>query len=364
MLLATMERLNAACDWLAEKAFVGKFTTDRKLRDKYYHELREKFGLSSQMVGLACSKVISAYKRDLSKRPRFRKHGAFPYDSRVLSFHNGDIVSILTLEGREDMFYLAGDYQRLQLLGKRGESKLVYRKGEFYLHVSVETFESEPIEAKHWLGVDLGIVNLATDSDGKHYSGAGVEKVRVRTMRLKSALQSRGTRSAKRHLKDIGKREANYRADVNHCISKALVKTAQGTDRGIALEDLSGIRDRVTVRHDQRARLGSWGFLDLRQKITYKAVLAGVEVRVVDPRNTSRTCLNCPCDLKENRKSQAEFVCKKCGFAANADYVGAVNIARKAAVNQPIVSGNDRGKRDARRRKSGTSRSSDASSAL
>jgi len=229
--------------------------------------------------------------------------------------------------------------------------------------VTVDVPDKAPIEPKEWLGVDLGIRNLATDSDGEQHSGAVIEKVRLRTQKLRSALQAKGTRRAKRHLKKIGSREARFRADVNHCISKHIVAKAQGTARGISLEELSGIRERVTVRREQRAMFGGWAFFQLRAFLSYKAALAGIPVRVVDPRNTSRTCPACGDCAKANRKTQAAFVCKSCGFSANADVVGATNIARRAEVSRPIVSSDDSGKRAAAA-VTATSPSSDASPAL
>ncbi len=66
---------------------------------------------------------------------------------------------------------------------------------------------------------------------------------------------------------------------------------------------------------------------------------------VYDPRNTSRTCLACGHCAKENRRSQSEFHCKECGFQANAELVGSMNIRRKglearASVIPPMVSAN------------------------
>jgi len=106
-------------------------------------------------------------------------------------------------------------------------------------------------------------------------------------------------------------------------------------ERGIGgLENLSGIRKRVTVKISQRRQHHSWSFYDLRQKVEYKAKLAGVSVVLVDPRNTSRTCPICGTINKRNRPSQSIFSCISCGFSGFADAIAAVNIGR-AAVNQP-----------------------------
>ena len=125
--------------------------------------------------------------------------------------------------------------------------------------------------------------------------------------------------------------------DTNHCISKKLVAKAKDTNRAIALEDLRGIRQRVTVRRSQRATLHSWAFFQLRSFVTYKAKGAGVPVFLVDPRNTSRTCPACGHVDKANRLSQSKFSCVVCGFAGLADQIAAINIGRRAAVNPPIV---------------------------
>jgi IS605 OrfB family transposase len=122
-------------------------------------------------------------------------------------------------------------------------------------------------------------------------------------------------------------------------ISKRLVHTAAVSRKAIVLEDLSGIRERTTVRREHHYERHCWAFFQLRQYISYKAAQAGVPVRLVDPKNTTRTCSQCGHCEKANRQNQASFLCQRCGFAANADYNAALNISRKqwAAVNRPMA---------------------------
>ncbi|MFC4894817.1 IS200/IS605 family accessory protein TnpB-related protein [Streptosporangium amethystogenes subsp. fukuiense] len=95
-----------------------------------------------------------------------------------------------------------------------------------------------------------------------------------------------------------------------------MVGKAKDTRTGIALEDLEGIRERVTVHKARRADLHSWAFHQLRTFVTYKAAIAGVPVRLVDPRNTSRTCHRCGhCD-KRNRPSRDDFKASAAGSPA------------------------------------------------
>src|SRR4029079_6560421 len=103
------------------------------------------------------------------------------------------------------------------------------------------------------LGVDLGIATLATDSDGQRYSGRCIERTRGWYADLRKRLQQRGSLSAKRHLRKLAGKQGRFQKDTNHRIAKQLVAKAKDTKRGIALEELTHIRTRTTVRKPQRA---------------------------------------------------------------------------------------------------------------
>jgi len=338
ILLETMEAFNSACNYLAS---LGKHTNKYELQRIAYRELRERYGLSAQMAVRAISKVVETWKTHPESTPKFRLRGSMQYDQRILSFKGLDRVSIATLRGRLKLRLLVGGYQRGKLEGRwgmrRGQADLVYRNGRFFLYVVVDAPEKNPFQPKDIIGVDLGIVNIATDSTGRNWSSERVEKVRKRYERLRSVLQSVGTKSAKRHLKKLSGKERRFKRDVNHCISKELVSYAEGTSSAIALEDLKGIRGRITVGRSERSRHSKWAFSELRKFIEYKARLRGVPVIVVDPRNTSRECPLCHYTDRGNRPSRDVFRCLSCGYTAPADYVGALNIRARAAVSQPIV---------------------------
>lgn len=174
-------------------------------------------------------------------------------------------------------------------------------------------------EPDGFLGVDLGIANLATDSDGRHHSGKATNRVRHRNQRLRAKLQAIGTKSAKRLLKKRRRKESRFAADTNHRIAKSIVTEAERTGRGIALEDLGGIRDRVRLRRPQRVTLHSWAFHQLGQYIAYKAKRSAVAVVHVDPAYTSQGCSACGHVAKANRPNQSTFHCRSCGFAEHAD---------------------------------------------
>jgi len=166
-----------------------------------------------------------------------------------------------------------------------------------------------------------------------------VKAVRRRVKRLRSLLQARGTKSAKRHLRKIKRKQSRFVHDTNHCIAKRLVGTAISRQKALALEDLKGIRQRASgLNREMRWLLGNWAFADLAAKIAYKAAEVGVPVIFVDPRNTSRTCSRCGHCEKANRKSQSQFLCLKCGFETNADKNAALNIEARADLSGGLLS--------------------------
>lgn len=343
VLKATLERCNAACTWLAAKGFAAGQFRQFDLHKLAYAGLRaEPHGLTAQAAIRSIAKVADAFKVNRNAAPVFRKLAAQPYDDRILSFKdNGNAVSLWTVEGRMTIPVVMGAYQRSLMTFRKGEVDLCFVRGKWMLACTVDIPETETFKVEDWLGVDLGIVALATDSDGKSHTGDSVEKVRSKLARRRAGLQKRGTKAAKRRLKALSGKQARFQKHVNHEISKALVQTAERTGRGIGLEDLTYIRERVTARRSGRARLHNWSFGQMRAFLTYKAKRAGVPIVCVDPRNTSIGCSQCGCIDKKNRPDQATFSCVSCGYAAGADFNAAMNIRIRAArgtVTAPVSS--------------------------
>lgn len=338
-LLRTLEAVNDAANHISEQAWETKTFRQYDLHHLLYYDLRRRFKLTAQIVVRVLAKVADAYKMDKTRPRFFRRHGSICYDKRILSWKLANrIVSIWTLDGRFRIPFSVGERQAELLAHLVGEADLILRDGVFYLFQTCEVEEPPTADVSEFLGVDLGIVNIAADSEGKTYSGATVNGLRKRHAKLRGKLQTKGTKASKRLLRKRSQKEQRFAAHENHCISKRIVAKAKDTGRGIALEDLSGIRDRVTVRRSQRRQHSSWAFLQLRTFIEYKAKLAGVLVKLVDPRNTSRTCPQCGHIDKANRVSQSLFSCVSCGFSGPADTIAAGNISRRALVNEPCFS--------------------------
>ena len=236
-LLDTMHLFNQAANYVAALAFAEKTADKFGLQKLVYGALRTTYTLPAQLAIRCISKASEAYKRDKSIQPTFKPEGAVIYDPRVMAFKGIDTVSLLTISGRVLVPFRFGAYQEARMGAIKGQADLLYRKGTFYLAVTLDVPTPPPDEVTDTLGVDLGIINLATDSEGETFSGEQVEKVRERHHALRQRLQKRGTKNAKRHLKKLSGKEARFRKNTNHVISKRIVQKAKANGQGIAMEE-------------------------------------------------------------------------------------------------------------------------------
>jgi IS605 OrfB family transposase len=327
-LIRTLEAANLACNKISVVAWKKKLFQQISLHKIVYRPVRDHFDLSAQMTVRCIAKVVDAYKLDKETKREFKKHGSIAYDSRILTyFTDKKQVSIWLLGlGRVKMSFQAGKRQMRLLQVQQGESDLIYRKGEWYLHAVCNIEEPDALDPTDAIGVDLGVQNIAVTSDGEFYTSDQIESTRQWYSSRRAVLQSVGTKSAKRRLRQISKGQSNFQRNENHRISKSLVKEAKRTKRGIALEDLTGINTRTRVRKASRSKRMNWSFFQLRSFIGYKAKWAGVPVYLVDPAYTSQRCNRCGHISRKNRQSQDKFCCQDCGYRIHADLGGAKNI--------------------------------------
>jgi putative transposase len=337
----TLRACNDAANWLSGQAHERGEASRRALQGFAYRDLKGR-GLSAQPALHVLRKVADAYstlkanirsgnlgkpgskrrRRAESKPVAFRPDAAQPYDDRCLSWQvDEQTVSIWTTSGRMRgvRFACSGRARELLAGHRKGETDLVHRGGMWFLIATCEVPEADTFEPDGFIGVDVGIANIATASTGYRAAGRGLNRHRKRQLELRRKLQKKGTKSAKRRLRHRRRKEQRYAANVNHIISKKIVTEAERTSRGIALEDLGGIRQRVRLRKPQRVTLHSWAFAQLGRFVEYKARRAGVPLVYVDPAYTSQECAECHHIEKNNRVDQARFICRRCGVVAHAD---------------------------------------------
>ncbi len=331
---ATLLAFAHACDYIADIARREHTTNKVLIQRVCYGEVRRAFGLSANLAIRAIARVCAALKVPEKAHSAFRPTSV-DYDARIFSFREWDwTVSLTLLHTRQRVETKPGEHQKSVLKGtKPTAAQLVKRDGRYFLHIQIGGEAPEPIEPGDFIGVDLGIANIAMTSDApKGHSGGPVEKIRRKHNVQRKRLQRKGTKGAKKKLRRLAGKDARFRKHQNHCISKSIVQSARDTGRGIAHENLKGIRNRITARGgDARNKLSGWSFHQLCGFLAYKAQDAGIPIVEVDPAYTSQTCSECGHCEKANRKRQAVFLCKHCGFSANADWNAARNIRALAA---------------------------------
>lgn len=358
------EQYSDACTWISKYVFDHDCLINSvELSRRLYADIRQQFGLKSQMAQSAIRTVTARYQsvdsqlqktkykvKEGGKVWSFQKDMHWLTEPIVFSRPQADLV-----RNRDYSFVQDGTLLSINTLGKRvrvpftvpktmkryldgtwafGTGKLVCLKNIWYFHISVtkEVPDGTRDDIARVVGIDRGLRFLTTTYDSRRRtyfnSGKAVMEKRKAFDETRAHLQAKGTRSAKRALKRISGRENRWMSDVNHCISKALVRH-YGPGTLFAVEDLEQISldERNFHTKEQTHDLRNWTFFDLENKLAYKAQQHGSRVMHVDAHYTSQRCPHCGSVIKEARhKDTHEYICPKCGFRSNDDRVGAMNI--------------------------------------
>lgn len=337
----TMSAYTDACNYVSNYVFQTHNLKQFALNKALYSDLREKFGLKSQMAQSVLKTVIARYKTIFENqnewiKPNFKK---LSYDlvwNRDYSLTN-NCFSVNTLNGRVKLPYFTEGMSKYfdHSIYRFGTAKLVNKHGRYFLHIPV-TYEVEgcsDAEICNVVGIDRGINFVVATYDSKHksgfVSGKDIKQKRAHYSKIRKELQKRRTPSARRRIKAIGSRENRWMQDVNHQVSKALVEW-NPKHTLFVLEDLSGVRCATErVRTKDRYVCVSWSFYDLEQKLIYKAKQNQSLVLKVNPRYTSQCCPVCGHIERSNRNKKIHlFTCKNCGYKSNDDRIGAMNLYR------------------------------------
>jgi IS605 OrfB family transposase len=305
-----------------------------KLHKETYQDQKLFTRLPSQLVISARMKATEALvsAKELKRKGKtvtcpVSKNCPIRYDKRSYTvWFERNLVSLATLKGRIKLTIDIPEYYQQYLTWKSTSADLVKtKKGDWFLHIVMETDAPIYKASEQVVGVDLGVNVPAVDSENNFYGDANWKQIEDKTFQLRRRLQKKGTKSAKRHLKKLSGRQKRFRKDCDHVISKRLVQSVE-SGATLVFEDLVNIRSRSKVRKQQRRRIHGWSFRQLQTFVDYKAKAKGVKVDFVDPRYTSQKCSCCGHREKASRQSQAVFKCKKCGYSTNADFNAATNI--------------------------------------
>lgn len=358
------EQYRQACNFVSQYIFDNQFNlVYQNLNKELYGDLRNLFGLKSQLAQSSIKTTIAKYKtvkQQLFQNPYkykdengnwqritktlewlwkpvlFSRPQADLVRNRDYSFvDNRQILSINTLGKRIKCTFESEHFaEYLDSSYEFGTAKLIELKGLWYLHIpvskTVEDFQKENV--RHVVGIDRGLrfLSVSYDEQGKtdFVSGRKIATKRHKFQEIRRQLQSKGTKSAKRRLKAISGRENRWMSDVNHRISKTLVEK-YGQDTLFVLEDLTGVsfeESNLSKNAKQNYDLRSWSFYQLEQFLTYKAHENRSEVLKVSAKYTSQRCPKCGTIHKENRDHHRHLYSCQCGYKSNDDRIGAMNI--------------------------------------
>ena len=323
LLLDTMKEANTACNAISDVAWQEKIFNNFRLHHKVYHSYRATFNLSSQMLISQIAKVADAYKLDKKVKRQFKPLGSIAYDSRIMTYKPNNIVSLWCIGGRQKINFVCHNPNYIPYI--KGEADLVYKKGKFYLFQTVDVPEEDVEDVEEFIGVDMGLLEIASLSNGKNFSSKKLNDYREKRQKVRSSLQSKGTKGSKKVLKRLSGKERTTSTIINHTISKQIVQLAKSEGKGIAIEDLKGIRFSASKKGKKfRTRVGKWNFNQLRSFLTYKCLLNGVKLVAVPPAYTSKTCSNC---FHIGNRQGKKFTCNNCNSVFDADENAAKNIA-------------------------------------
>lgn len=238
---------------------------------------------------------------------------------------------------------------------KQGSIQINYnnRKKKWMATISYSFDKQNKKELKDNLtmGIDLGITKVATMSifdsnkeeflkmnfkdvciDGKeliHYRQKIEARKRELSIATKWSSQNKighGYKTRMRNVNNIGDKYNRFKDTYNHKVSRYIVNMAEKYQcKTIQMEDLSGFSD-----EQSESLLKNWSYYDLQNKIVYKAKEKGIEVRLINPKFTSKRCSVCGnihINNRDCKNDQANFTCKICGHKENADINASKNIS-------------------------------------
>ena len=212
-----------------------------------------------------------------------------------------------------------------------------------FVSIQTEREVEVPTAKGDAIGIDMGIVRFATFSDGSGVEPLNSFRRHETALRKAQQTMSRKTKfssnwkKAKAIVQRIHARVANARNDFLHKLSTEISKnhaivSVEELQIGNMSKSAAGTRDEpgrnVQAKTGLNKSILDQGWFEFRRQLDYKLAWNGGWLIAVPPQNTSRTCPACNHVCPENRQTQAEFRCVECGFEANADVVGAINIRR------------------------------------
>jgi len=301
----------------------------------YYPTRREFPDLPAQIVVRLYRQVFANYKSAKSNKhelenPLVSKSLSIRLDKRLFNRFTQTSIDLFSSKKNKLQTATFVLYPKVRELFEKYDvcdPTLFERKGELYLSIPFNTPEIL-LKNDEVLGIDRGIRRLVATSDGLVIKGTEFQFHKRRQNYLSRRLRKKGTKSAKRHLKKIRKKQHNFSKNYCHLVANEILKTDKSV---LVLENLKNIKQK-TSKNEQGFKRTSHNrcfsqipLFMLQNILTYKAQLVGKQVATVSPHNTSQ--MDC-----RGLKSGTRVGCRYLGVDGcqlDADINAGVNIANR-----------------------------------
>jgi putative transposase len=211
------------------------------------------------------------------------------------------------------------------------------RAGRWFVSVQVEMDQPEPLDtARPVAGVDLGVLALATVSDGTRIENPRALKsslCKIKRLQRVVSRRQRGSANRQKAVRQLARahlRIANIRKNALHQATSLLTRTKSA----VVLEDLN-VSGMMKNRHLAQA-IADVGFYEFRRQMKYKGEWYGCKVILANPFYPStKRCSRCGYILEEMNLSWREYRCPDCGLRIDRDLNAALNLEQLTTGSSP-----------------------------
>jgi len=311
----------------------------KSVHDNVYHWMRNKYpSLSAQAIikiykdAIASLQSIKSNKHYNAKVPE-RNNLIMRMDKRLYTSLRLDGITISTGQPHKRELIPFILYPKASFMFKNyitHDPTMFERNGKLWLSVPFEVPE-KPQQNDTCIGVDLGMRQLFVTSEGNSFRDAKYLENRRKVRHLKKQLQSKSTKSSKRHLKKVRRKERNQCKDMCYRASKTLINSTEASI--IVMEDLKKIKKNTSRTEEGYKRKrhnnaqSQVPYYMFRQIVGYKAQLAGKQVETVSPMYTSQT--DSRTNKRDGERKGRRYICSD-RTILDADWNAAINIAKRS----------------------------------
>jgi len=334
----TLAQTTAFFNYFSEKAY-PIYTKQGKLRlmelhHGFYHKARKKFPNTLAQIAIRAENDVSATyssirsnKHKIDKAPVRRKN-CLRLDKNLFNWETPRHIRMAATGGKRVLLSFKSYPKLEEYLGKHKISDpLLYEKnGKVWAMLTFQTPQSDIIPST-CVGIDVGMRFIAVTSEGNAIKGNVFNGVKRKIRHLKKRLQSSDSKSARKHLVKLKKKERNYSRNFSHHVANTLLASTSADT--LVIEKLT-LKQMKTKKHQKqnKSRINQLPLKELRTMLEYKAKALRKAVLTVSPSYTSQDdCRGLERGIRKGRRYYATD-----GIILDSDHNASLNIALKSGI--------------------------------